>query len=197
MTTYSDAVGWLKAAPLRARGRGSWAGRALDLSVFAGLVLLGLIGLLSPSSYGNPGSAPLRTGWPWFLLLGVVGACVLILALRARRLRAFWRELKYGDPAADEAVDAAAATLERSPSAQTRFVMSWVWGPITVMAIAVAFAFSTAYFAVDAILARFQIGWQQPLLGIIDAVIAYFLFLACAPRGARVPIAYRIYRAVE
>jgi hypothetical protein len=65
------------------------------------------------------------------------------------------------------------------------------------MAIAGAFAFSTAYFAVDAILARFEVGWQQPLLGVVDAAIAFVLFLACAPRGGRVPLAYRAYRAVN
>jgi hypothetical protein len=198
MSSYSDAVAWLKAAPVRSSGRARWALRALDASVFAGLVILGLIGLLSPSSYGNPGSAPLRTGWPWLVLLGLVATCLLVLGLRARRFRALWRDLKHGDPATDEAVDACSATLEAGPpSAQTRFVFAWVWGPVVVMAIATAFAFATAYFAVDAILARFEVGWQQPLLGIIDAVIAFVLFLLCAPRGARVAIAYRAYKAVD
>jgi hypothetical protein len=140
----------------------------------------------------------MRSGWPWFLLLVLVGTCLLVLGMRARRWRAIWRHLKHGDPATDEAVDNCSATLEAGPPwAQTRFALSWVWGPVVVMAIAAAFALSTAYFAVDAILARFEVGWQQPLLGVVDAVIAFVLFLSCAPRGARVPLAYRAYRAVN
>ncbi len=60
--------------------------------------------------------------------------------------------------------------------------------------IGATFAFSTSYFAVDAVLARFRVGWQQPVLGVADGIVAFLLFRMAARRLALWPFAYRIYR---
>lgn len=197
-SSYSDAVSWLTSAePGRAR-RSRLALRLLDATILAGILVLGAIGLVSPASFGSPGAAPFKSGWPWLLLLVLVGICAAVVAIRWKSLTRMLRDLRRRSDATDEVVEGAVAALDAAPSTlQTRFALGWVFLPGLLFVLGATFAFSTAYFAVDAVLARFQIGWQQPVLGVADAVIAFLLFRSGARRLGLWPLAYRIYRDVS
>ena len=196
-SSYSDAVSWLTSTERSRRGRSQLAVRLVDGTVLAGILVLGAIGLASPASFGSPGAAPFKSGWPWLLLLVLVGICAAVVAIRWRSLTGVIRDLRRGSDESDEALEGAAAALDAAPSPlRTRFAIGWVFLPGLLFVLGTTFSFSTAYFAVDAVLARFQIGWQQPVLGVADAVIAFLLFRSGARRLALWPLAYRIYREV-
>jgi hypothetical protein len=197
--SYTDAVGWIKSARPPGFRSSSWALKALDGTVVVGIVVLGTIGLLSPSSFGNPGATPMGSGWPWFLLLGVVIVCAAVLvAFRGRitwligRVREPFRRPLEEDPAFDGAVGG----LAESPAAlQSRFAFQWIWGPAVLFGLGVMFGFSAAYFAVDAILARFQVGWEQPVLGVANAVTGYVMFRIAAMKLSTWRLSVSVWRA--
>lgn len=160
--------------------------------------MLGTIGLVSPARFGSPGAAPFKSGWPWLLLLAIVGTCAAVVVIRWKSVTTMFRELRRKTDATDEALEGAVGALEAAPAPlRTRFAITWVFVPGLLFVIGATFAFSTAYFAVDAVLARFQVGWQQPVLGVADTVIAFLLFRLGARRLALWPLAYRIYREVN
>ena len=196
--SYSDAVSWLTStAPSRARSS-RLALRLVDGTVLAGILVLGTIGLLSPARFGSPGASPFKSGWPWLLLLALVVACAAVLVVRRKEISTVIRDLRRRTDATQEALEQAAAALREAPSAmQSRFALSWVFVPGLLFVIGATFSFATAYFAVDAVLARFQVGWQQPLLGVADAAIAFLLFRTSSRRVALWPLAFRIYRELH
>ena len=192
--SYANAVGWIRSTNEAGPGPARWALRALDIVTVAGMVLLGTIGLLSPASFGNPGATPFRSGWPWMLLLAVVVLSASAVILRWRELSRSLKDIQRG-VGTEEALEGASASLAAAPSAlQTRFAFGWVWGPSALVFLAATFALAASYFAVDAILARFQIGWQQPTLGVANAVISFVLFRLAAPRARSIIVSYRSYR---
>ena len=193
MSHYSNATRWIRSATPRLDAT-KWAARALDTGLVAGVLVLGTIGLISPSSFGDPGAAPVRMGWPWFVLLGAVTACVVVIASRSRRvsilIRNATRAVGYEDVLAG-ATDSLAATR---PAFQTRFALAWVWGPALLLVVGATFAFAAAYFAVDALLARFQVGWESAALAVANALVAYVVFRVGAFRGARLLVSHRAHR---
>lgn len=196
--SYSDAVSWLTSMERSRIPPSRFALRLLDGSVVAGIVVLGVIGLVSPASFGSPGAAPFKSGRPWLVLLGLVSACVAVVAIRWRRMATVLRELRRRSDATDEALAGAVAALTAAPAAlRTRFATTWVFIPGLLFVIGATFAFSTSYFAVDAVLARFRIGWQQPVLGVADGIVAFLLFRIASRRLALWPHAYRIYRELN
>lgn len=64
----------------------------------------------------------------------------------------------------------------RARRLQSRFAVAWVWGPMVVAVIAVLFAFSSAYFLIDAILQRFVVGWETPILAAVSALVSIILW---------------------
>ncbi|MGH2734742.1 MAG: hypothetical protein ACRDKZ_04110 [Actinomycetota bacterium] len=178
---YRDALAWLKLARPKRLHATSFAARSFGSSWLGGLVVLGAIGLVSPSSFGEPGALGFfASGWPSFLLLGVIALCLLYAVVKREdigwlvtRLRDPWRRAMTEDPNYEGLV----ASLEQCPGAlQSRFTMRFVWRPLVLAVLAVFFAFSSAYFAVDAILGRFLIGWEQPVLAAANALLSFVLW---------------------
>ena len=178
---YRDAVTWVKLARPKRLNATGFALRSFRSSWLAGIVFLGLIGLVSPSSFGAPGARGFfASGWPSFLLLGAIVLCLLYAFAKREeigwlvtRLRDPWRRAMTEDPNYEGLVTA----LEQCPGPlQSRFSMRFVWRPLVVAVLAGFFSFSSAYFAVDAILGRFLIGWEQPVLAAANALVSVVLW---------------------
>jgi hypothetical protein len=170
---YKDAVRWTVAE--RGRIPTPVIARRLLAALFcSGMVVLGLIGLSSPSTFESP-----RSGWQWWALLAAVILAAAELAIRWRR----WLAPILHKTSSHDAVEAAASALESCPVAyRTRYSMGWVWGPAGAGVLAAIFAFSSAYFIVDAILARGNIGPEQALLCVAQLIIALVILWLAATR---------------
>jgi hypothetical protein len=175
--------------------RGAFAG-----SFVAGVAVLGTIGLLAPSNFGQPGAATLRSGWPSVALAALVAACVGYGVIRRRHLA--WLLARLREPllrpleehrSFAEAVDALAAC---PAPLRLRWAIGWVWGPIGYVVAAGTLAFSSAYFFVDALLARGRVGWGQPLYALIFAAGSVLVFAAAASRLATWRFALSVHKEV-
>jgi hypothetical protein len=154
----------------------------------AGLGLLALIGVLAPSNFGQPGAATPRSGWPFFVLLAVMaGTCGLAagrwreLAWLGARLREPLARPLHEHPRFDDAADAVASC---PPPLRLRWALTYVWGPILWAVVAATLAFSSAYFIVDAVLARGRVGWAQPLYAVGFAALSTLVLALSAGRLA-------------
>ena len=83
---YSDAKKWLRTARPRRIERNRFAWRSFAGFFLAGLVVLGIISLLAPNSFGAPGTNTLGTGWPLILVLALIAGSLLYALLQRRRL---------------------------------------------------------------------------------------------------------------
>ena len=198
---YSDAVSWVRLARPGDIHKTRFAWRSFVRSFFAGIIVLGVIGLITPSRFGTPGATAFGSGWPAFVLLAVVVLCSIVAVIKRRniawlaeRLREPWRRPLTERPNYDDAVDALAAC---SDAQQSRFAFSWVWGPMVVVVLAVLFAFSTAYFLVDAILQRFVVGWETPILAAANALLSLILWRLVAVRMSTWRFAASVYKSAS
>ncbi|MDQ3951625.1 MAG: hypothetical protein M3279_01480 [Actinomycetota bacterium] len=195
---YSDAAAWTRSRIPAARTRSALAGAALAAFLVDGLLLMATIGLLAPARFGSQGSRAFGSNSRTIVLLAVAGGCALWLALRFRAHR--WVVAKVREPFRrpledDPAFAGAAAALgaARSPL-KTRFAIGWIWLPTLAVIGALAASLTTAYFLVDAVIARFEIGWQQPVLAAANLVVAWALLRAAAGRLAVWPLAVSVHR---
>ena len=193
MRDYRNAARWIRSASPRLDGT-RWARRALDVALVAAIVVLGAIGLVSPSSFGDIGAAPVRVGWPWFALLGAVVACAVGIGVRWRRLGGLVLNARRAVGHEEVVAGASDSLAVAGPIFQTRFALAWVWGPVLLLVVALTFAFATAYFAIDALLARFQVRWESATLAIGNVLVAFALFRLGAFRGSRLAISHRVHR---
>ena len=196
---YSDAVRWVKSARPRKFSRGAWAERAVGASVAVALPLLSAIALVSPARFASPASNTLRTGWPLYALLALLAVSVLYLLARMRRIRwavARAREPFVRPPEGDSRYEGAADALAACPAPmRTRFALWWIWGPVVIAVLAVMCAFSSAYFLVDAILARFNVAWEHPVLAGANLVASFILFALASRRLATWRLAVAAHRS--
>lgn len=195
---YPDAVAWMRSRVPPRRDRVSIASSALTAALVDGLLLLSLIGVASPARFGSLGSRAFGSGWRTLALLGIAGACASWVAARFRAHR--WVIAKAREPfrrplEEDPAFAGAAAALEaaRAPL-KTRFALGWIWLPAVGVLAATAAALTTGYFLVDAVIARFEVGWQQPVLAGVNLVVAWALLRAVAGRLAVWPLAVSVHR---
>lgn len=195
---YSDAAAWMRSRIPPRRDRAALAGAALTALLVDGLLLLSLIGTASPARFGSLGSRAFGSGWRTLALLGVAAACALWLAARFRahrwvaaKMREPWRRPLEEDPAFAGASGALGAA--RGPL-KTRFALGWIWLPALAVLGALGAALTTGYFLVDAVLARFEIGWQQPVLAAVNLVVAWVLLRVGAGRIAVWPLAVSVHR---
>lgn len=196
---YSDAVRWIKSA--RPPRLDPWRlTRRLFQACFLGsLLLLGAIGLLSPESFGAPTSRA-GGGIHWWGLAALMTVCLLWCFSRRRGIRA--GAARLSEPLRRrldhlEAFEPAVNALLSGPAAQqTRFAIGWVWGPVVVVVLGAFFTASSAYFLVDAILARFQIGWEQPVLAAVNALLSLLVLRLGAKRLATWRLAFSVHREV-
>jgi hypothetical protein len=205
---YSDAVKWTKLGRPRRLNRASFAGRCWQNSFVAGVIVLGSIGLLSPSTYGQTRGFSARgqfgalgLGWPgWALagmvLLGLVYSLVHREGIRWTVVRVIdpWRRPLEENPNYEGAVGALDASSDAN---RTRYLWRFVYKPLALAVLATFFAFSSAYFLVDATLAQFQVGWQQPVLGVVNSIASALLWRLTAVGLSTYRLAASVHKAVS
>jgi hypothetical protein len=185
---YATAKRFTRAARPRRIARGEFARRTFFANFIAGLGVLGAIGLVAPSQFGQPGARTLHTGWPSLLLIVLVACCVLAAVMRRAELS--WLFARAREPfvrplTEERGFEEAVAALESCPvPLRTRFAVSWVWAPVVWLVVGATFAFSSAYFVVDAILARGRVGWAQPIYCVVFAALSLIVFASVAGRLA-------------
>lgn len=196
-SAHADAVRWLRAARPRRVARARFARRAFGASVAAGIVVLGALGLASPSLYRAGAGGRLRDLQVAALAVAVVVAA-LALAANGRRLARLARRVQepLRRPLEHErAFEGVASNLAAAPQRmRTRFALKYVWTPALLAAAGVTFAFSTAYFVVDAILARGLVGWGQLAFAVGNAALSLAAFGAGAVRFATWRVAASAHR---
>ena len=196
---YQDLIRWIKEARPRTLVAWRLARRLFGTSVLGSAVLLGAIGLFTPARFGSPGSRP-RGGPEWWALAGLVAVCLVLLLLRRSNMRSGVTRLRetFGDTLQEHpSFEPAVSALDSCPAAlQTRFALGWVWGPLAAGTLAVIFGTSSVYFVIDAILARFSIGWQQLLLAAVNAALSLIVFRLAAKRLSVWRLSYSVHRSV-
>lgn len=195
---YRDAVSWIRSrVPTRSTQRGVATG-ALTAALLDGLLLMSLIGLFSPASFGVSGGRAFGSTSRTIALVVIAAGCGVWLALRLRthrwvlaRAREPFRRPLEEDPAF---AGASGALYTAGPSLKTRFALGWIWLPAIAVLGAGAASLTTTYFLVDAVIARFQIGWQQPVFAGVALVVAWALLRAVAGRLVVWPLAVSVHR---
>ncbi|MDQ3955701.1 MAG: hypothetical protein M3285_09145 [Actinomycetota bacterium] len=199
--SYADAVKWIRSARRGRSGGWQFAERAFGASLMAGIPILCVIALLSPTSFGAPGSNTLRSGWPLYLLLGILGLSLLLLIASARYVR--WTIARLRDPfvrsfSGDARFEGAADALAECPAPlRTRFAMGWVWGPTALAVLGIFGTFSCAYFLIDAVMARFEVGLGHPILAAINGAVGLIAFRLGAARLQTWRLAVSVHRTVR
>ena len=195
---YSDAAAWMQSREPRRRDRGRIAADALGALLIHSVLLLSLVGLFSPASFGAAGSRAFGNQTRTLALLGIALLCGLWVVRRfrvhrwvLRRAREPFHRPLEGDPAYPGASGALAAAR---PPLQTRFAIVWIWAPALAAVGAAAGSLTTAYFLVDAVIARFEIGWQQPIIAAVNLLLAWSLLRVAAGRLAVWPLAVSVHR---
>jgi hypothetical protein len=195
---YSDATAWMRSRVPPRRERVALATAALVAALVDGVLLMSVIGLLSPASFGVSGGRAFGSGTRTLALLGLAGLCGLWLARRFRAHR--WVVAKAREPfrrplEEDPAFAGASGALGASAGpSRTLFALRWVWLPAVGVLLAITGALTTAYFLVDAVIARFEIGWQQPVLAAANLVVAWVVLRVSAGRIAVWPLAVSVHR---
>lgn len=155
--------------------------------------------MLSPDRFGSPTARP-RRGPEWWALAILVLICAVVLMQRRKRIAAGAGRIQAtfrGDLQEHPSFEPAASALDSCPAAlRTRFALGWVWGPVAVLVLGAVFAASSVYFLVDAILARFNIGWQQPVLAAVNAVLSLVILRLGAKRLSVWRLSFTVHRAV-
>lgn len=195
---YNDAVSWMRSRVPRAGARTALATAALTAALVDGLLLMSLIGLVSPASFGVAGGRAFGSTSRTLTLVAIAGVCAVWFLLRLRthrwvvaRMREPFRRPLDDDPAfagASSALEAARGPL------RTRFALGWIWLPALAVLGATAASLTTAYFLVDAVIARFEVGWQQPAFAGVNLVVAWMLLRMAAGRLAVWPLAVSVHR---
>ena len=196
---YSDANAWTRSRVPPRRARAGIAGRSLTGCLVGSILLLASIAVISPARFGSQGSRAFGSGWPALVLGTVALGCAAWIFVRRRSiawLLARAREPFSHAPEDDPAYAGAWAALAacRGPQ-RTRYALAWIWAPVAAAVVACAACLSAAYFLVDAVLARGEVGWQQPVLAAADLVVAWVLLRAAAGRLAVWPLAVAVHRA--
>lgn len=195
---YVEAVRWLKSSRPARIDSGRFAMRSFWGSLLAGTVVLGVVGLLSPSSFNVPGSRALAGKWT-LALSGLVGVCVLIVLARLRHLRWLVARIRepFVRPLGTRHFEGAADALAACPAPlHSRWAASWVWGPAVLAVAGVTFAFACAYFVVGGVLSGGRIGWGNPIAAGINVLLSIFCFAVAATRLSTWRLALSVHREV-
>ncbi|MGH2820585.1 MAG: hypothetical protein ACRDJ5_08030 [Actinomycetota bacterium] len=177
---YADARRWIRSARPRRINRRAFARRGFSRGLMTGIVVLGLIALVSPSSFGEEYANTFALGWPLWVLLALMGACIAFGVSRLQQIR--WVLARVSEPyrrALDDhpSWEGATGALDACPPAyRARFAMAYVYRPLALIVLGAFFAFCTAYFIVDALLASFGVGWLQPIMAVAFALLSLVTF---------------------
>jgi len=207
-SAYSDAVKWTKLGRPRRLNRATFAGQCWQNSFISGVIVLGTIGFFSPSTYGQTRGfssrgqiGALGLGWPGLVLVGMVALGLLYALLHRDGIR--WTVVRVIDPwrrPLDENPNyegAVGALGESSDANRTRYLWRFVYKPLALAVLATFFAFSSAYFLVDATLAQFDVGWQQPVLGVINSIVSVVLWRLAAVGLSTYRLAASVHKTVS
>ena len=196
---HKEATAWMKAARPRGVTRLGFAWRRFRTGFVVGLGIMGFISLVDPAAFDQTGSAP-TLGWAGWLTVAVFAICLLYGWLRrdrifdaAERIREPFARPLEDDPSFEGAYAAVAAC--NSPFV-SRFGLGWIWAPAAAFAAGTLLAFADAYFVIDALLARFHVGWGQGLLFGVDLVIGLLCFAVAAHRLSTWRLAASVYKSV-
>lgn len=195
---YHDALAWMRSRVPSRRARSAIASGALAAALVDGTLLMSAIGLVSPASFGVAGGRAFGSTTRTLSLAAIAAACAVWFVMRLRTHR--WVVARAREPfrrplEEDPAFAGAAGRLEaaRSPL-KTRFATGWIWMPALAALGAAAAALTTAYFLVDAVIARGEVGWQQPVFAGVNLVVAWLLLRIAAGRLAVWPLAVSVHR---
>lgn len=197
--SYRDAVRWIKAErpPLK---RAAFARRGTRTALLAGLALMGVIGLLSPASFGVVRGRTSLRDWPPLVVACLVAACVIYGLLHRAEVRSVLERLRdpYVRPLTEHlGFDGAADALSTCPRAyRSRFALVFVYRPLGMGFVASVSALSTAYFVIDAILARFLVGWSQPVYAFVFLSLSLTMFYLAAPKLSTWRVAASVHKEV-
>lgn len=197
---YQDLIRWIRAARPRTLNAWRLTRRLFGTSLLGAALLLGTIGLISPARFGSPTTRP-RRGIEWWALAVLVAVCVALLVINRARLLAgttrmqetfTGRELEQHD-----SFEPAVSALDSCPGPlRTRFAIGWVWAPPALVVLGFVCAASAVYFVIDAVLARFTVGWGQALLAGVNTLLSVLIFRLAAKRLSVWRLSYAVYRAV-
>ena len=194
---YADAVRWVRASRRNKVDPASFGRAAFLHAMVLGILLMSVAGLVSPKSFGSPGSRALGSGWVTAWMVGLIAAAGLHFAARYRAIRRGIELLRLtlSGSVAEEGYEGATNALASCPAPlRSRFAFSWVWLPLFGAALGFLLACSSAYFIVDAVIARFDVGLGQVLYGIASATASLMVFLLSAPRLISWRVAYAANR---
>jgi hypothetical protein len=157
---------------------------------------MGFLALVDPAAFGQTGSA-IHLGWPGWVVVGILVLVVVqlvrkrqdVIELASHLREPFIRPLE-DNPNFDGAYGSLAAC---PPASITRFGLSFVWWPAGLLVLGILFTLSDSFFVVDAILARFDVGWQTGVFFAADTAIAVVSFCT----GARKLSTWRLAASVH
>lgn len=194
---YRDAAGWIKAARPPGVSRTGFAARRLLGSFMAGVVVMGVLSLADPGAFGQTGPA-YSLGWGGWVVVALTAAALGDAYLRRRKLAETARRLREPllRPLDDhpEFEGACGALAACDPAFVTRFGLAWVWAPAAAFVVGALFSFSDAYFLVDSLLARFEVGWGTGVLAAVDLGIALACFGLAARRLSTIRLAASVHK---
>jgi len=197
--SYRDAVRWIKAERPRLR-RAAFARRATRAAFLTGLALMGSIGLLSPASFGAVTGRTSLRDWPPVVVGCLVVTCVIYGLLHRAEVRSVLQRVRdpYMRPLTEHpGFEGAADALAACPRAyRTRFALVFIYRPLAMGLGATVSALSTAYFVIDAILARFLVGWSQPLYALVFLCLSLTLSYLAAPKLSTWRVAASVHKEV-
>ncbi|CAN5506271.1 MAG: hypothetical protein ACR2MC_00425 [Actinomycetota bacterium] len=197
--SYRDAVRWIKTErpPLR---RAAFARRATRTTILTGLTLMGGIGLLSPTSFRVVRGRTSLRDWPPVVVACLVLACVIYGVLRRAEILSLLERFRdpYIRPLTEHpGFDGAADALAACPRAyRARFALVFVYRPLAMGLVACVAALSTAYFVIDAVLARGLVGWSQPVYALVFLCLSVTLFYLAAPKLSTWRVAASVHKEV-
>jgi hypothetical protein len=207
-SAYSDAVQWTKLGRPQRLNRATFARQCWQNSFIAGVIVLGIIGFMSPSTYGQTRGfssrgqiGALGLGWPGLALAGLVLFGLIYAFVHRTGIRWTvdrvidpWRRPLAENPSYEGAVGALGASSDAN---RTRYLWRFVYKPLALAVLATFFAFGSAYFLVDATLAQFQVGWQQPVLGVANSIISLVLWRIGAVGLSTYRLATSVHKTVS
>ncbi len=198
--SYAEAGRWMRAARPGRIHRLRFARRSLGRGLVMGTALMGLIGLAAPSRFASVGSRTLGTGWPSLVVIGLIALCALYAIVRREHIRSAidrGREPFLRPLSNISGFDGAADALAACPDAfKTRFAIGWIWRPLALFGLGIVCTFSTAYFVIDAALARFRVGWGQPAYAAGFLVLGLVVFALSAVKLSTWRLAVSVYKEV-
>lgn len=159
---------------------------------------MGFLSLVDPGAFGQTGAA-FALGWGGWLAIGIFVLALLYGYSKRGEIRELIDHIREpmrrpleDNPSFEGAYGALAACGSAFVS---RFGLGWVWAPAGLLVVGVLFAISDSYFVIDALLARFDVGWGTGVLFGADLVISLMCFTVAARRLSTWRLATSVHKS--